>query len=614
MSRKLSEKQREIVEYKHVAICVKASAGSGKTRVLTERIRFLLKDSNKKVLALTFTNKAGEEIRERLKEIEGIKEKTIIGTFHSFCQSIIENHGNLIGYSNMPHIFESQNDRLELIGQAIEKVQGLKEHYLEISDKEQKKLKYKALEFVSTVKRELFDKDELYIELKDENSRILFDSYKEILTEQNAIDFDDLILLANELLSSNPRIAKLYRRSFIGICIDESQDLNKAQYKFLKTLTNGEFNNIMMVGDPNQSIFGFNGSSSRYMIEEFPKDFEAKKFELVENYRSSKKILKNANKIINTKSDVSNVAKEGIFEFNSLKNEENEAIWVVDKIKELLKLVNHDDIEGEITEEKIAVIARNKYIFNSLQNEFKKENINYNFKSSLGAPKFESELMNLFILALTVKLNERDSLHKEKLFKILKLKNNNLELKTILLNLKNSNHKEIIKQVLNLKEDGSNLNKILLELKKSFDNLQDEEKNLVFNDIEEFKNHWKIYAIKTDKKLLSKFKMDMALGKTNPLTKQSGITLSTVHTMKGQEYDIVFIIGLDDGTFPDYRALKGNELELKQEKNNLYVAFTRARRFLYVTYPKERKMPWGDTMKRNKSSFLKEIKENDNNK
>jgi len=128
---------------------------------------------------------------------------------------------------------------------------------------------------------------------------------------------------------------------------------------------------------------------------------------------------------------------------------------------------------------------------------------------------------------------------------------------------------------------------------------------MIINDVNELLRHWSKYAKSNENKSLLQFKNAMALGQTYSLQREEGLTLSTVHTMKGQEYDIVFLIGMDEGTFPDYRAVKKGGIEIEQEKNNLYVAFTRAKRLLYVYYPKQRTMPWGDKKQRQISRFLK---------
>jgi len=602
----LSEKQKKIVYSENGPIYVKASAGSGKTRVLTERIRHLLTKTNKKVLALTFTNKAGEEIRERLDDISEIEKRIFVGTFHSFCQTILENHGNLIGLAKMPHIFEDETDRLELVGQAIKQTPSYAGKYRTQNKKEGKKYRYRVLNFISEVKRKLIADSELEKHTDDEDIVLLYQNYQDILHTQNAIDFDDLLLLAYSLLVNYPKTAALYNRSFYAICIDEAQDLNNAQYQLLLSLTNDEFANIMMVGDPNQSIYHFNGSSPDYMDKQFVSDFQPIIVELNENYRSSKAVLTSAEKVVPEAEYIAETVKEGVFEMNGLIDEEIESQWVVDKIKELIALKKHKDIEGEIAFEKIVVLARNKYIFKQLEITLKENGLPFYYKMTPGAIQFESDLMKIFDLALRVRLNPQDRLHKQRLFARLKIeKTGNMNLDNVILHISDDLNKNLIILVTKLSDDGSNL---IQKIEKFKDNLSIEDENekyMVFNDIEELLIHWRNYAKNTDSKSLHQFKNAMALGKTHPLTQHSGITLSTVHTMKGQESDIVFVIGVDDETFPDYRAVRSGGIEMTQEKNNMYVAFTRAKRFLYVTWPKKRIMPWGDYKNRRISRFLK---------
>jgi len=600
----LSEKQKGAVFSKSESIYVKASAGSGKTRVLTERVRYLLSQTDKKILALTFTNKAGEEIKERLSDIENINEKTFIGTFHSFCQTILENRIHLLGYKEMPHIFENVDDRLELIEKSIQQIPSFASSYVEQDKKKQKDFRYRALNFISEMKRDSIIDIESHTE--DEDTILLYREYQDILRTQNAIDYDDLLSLAFQIFKEFPKIASLYRRSFFAICIDEAQDLNNAQYQFLRALTKNELKKVMMVGDPNQAIFHFNGSSPDYMDKEFVKDFNPQIIELTENYRSSKAVLKAANKLIPNTESIERIAKEGVFKLYKVANENSEAKWVINKINEIISSKTNNEIEGEISYEKIAVLARNKYLFKSLEEEFQKINLPYYYKMTPGALKFESKIMQIFDLALKIKLNPADNLHLIRLLKLLSLNlENNIELSEIINQLEESEQKQIVELVKSLDVSGSNFIKSIEDYKKQITESNDNEKQMIFNDIDELLKHWHIYAKNTDNKSLHQFKNAMALGKTHPLTEHKGITLSTVHTMKGQEFDIVFIIGMDDETFPDYRAVRVGGVELTQEKNNLYVAFTRAKRWLYVTYPGQRRMPWGDTKRRNISRFLK---------
>ena len=601
----LSEKQKEIVFAEDGAIYVQASAGSGKTRVLTERVRYLLGRTKKKVLALTFTNRAGAEIKERLSDISKLEKRVFVGTFHGFCRSILENHGNLIGLPKMPHIFEDETDRLELVEQAIEHTPSYAGKYKTRGKKEQKNFRYSALNFISQVKRELIADYELERHTDNENIVLLYQNYQGILRAQNAIDFDDLLLLAYSLLVNYPKTAALYRRSFFAICIDEAQDLNNAQYQLLLALTHGEFTNIMMVGDPNQAIFHFNGSSPNYMAKQFVRDFNPVVVELTENYRSSKAVLSAARKIIPDAEYIVETVKEGLFEINYFEDECREAQWVVDKIKELIALKKHGDIEDEITYEKIAVLARNKYIFTRLEALLIANQLPFYYKMTPGAIRFESNLMQIFDLALRVRLNPQDRLHKQRLLSRLTIETaENMNLAAVVRLIADGLTKTLITLVTELRDDGSNIIKALEKLKDNL-NIEDEnEKNMLFNDINALLKHWHNYAKTTDNKSLHQFKNAMALGQTHPVTQPSGITLSTVHTMKGQEFEIVFLMGMDDETFPDYRAVRSGGIEMTQEKNNLYVAFTRAKRFLYVTWPQKRKMPWGGYKTRRISRFL----------
>ena len=598
---KLSKEQQKIVNFKEGAICVRASAGSGKTRVLTERIRCLLDKTKKKVLALTFTNKASEEIRERLGDIPNLGRRVFIGTFHGFCQKILENHGHLIGLSKMPHIFENRRDCLELIRQALKLTPSYASYNGELSE-----VASRALEFISKRKRELVEFDSKKDLEKNEDLILLYENYQDILSTQNAMDFDDLLLYTYQLLTDFPDIANLYRRSFFAICVDEAQDLNNAQYQLLLALVGDEFNNVMLVGDPNQSIFHFAGASSEYMNNYFIESFNAKIIELNENYRSSRRILNVTKKIFPESQDIPNVVKEGIFEINGLDDENDEAHWVINKINELISMKKHNDIEGGITYEKMAILARNKYILASVEKSLKNANLSYYYKVTPGAIEFESKLMRLFYIALKVHLNPLDKLHKKQLFKQMGRNQSNMEMDwdKIVQTTGSDQDRIILELITRLHYDGSNFKALVGDLKNTLDIDDDNEKNMLFNDIDELIENWINYAKKTDKKSIRHFKNSMALGQTHPLMQHKGVTLSTVHTMKGQEFDIVFLIGMDEGTFPDYRAINKGGIEMTQERNNLYVAFTRSRRFLYLTWPQKRKMRWGGHKNRRISQFL----------
>ncbi|WP_417885055.1 ATP-dependent helicase [Zunongwangia sp.] len=603
---KLSPIQKDVVKLDQGSYLILASAGSGKTRVLTERIKRLSESQDGKILAITFTNKAGAEIKERLGAAEKIKKNVFVGTFHSFCQSILELRFKHLGYNKMPHIFEDDSDRLDLIKQAIESVPFFLEIYNDLEPKQKNQYTYNALQFISTVKRELYSADELAEESGNMEYQFLFETYQDILKSNNAIDFDDIIRLVYELFTNNEPIANLYRKAYSYVCIDECQDLNKLQYFLLKALCGTKIKNVMMVGDPNQSIYGFNGSASSFMQEDFVNDFHARKIKLYENYRSSKSIIEASNILMDLKVEAINYVIDGIFEIKATDSELEEANYVIDKIKELINLESHEDIEGEITFEKISILARNKFVFKYIEEQLVKEGIPYYFKSGNAGIKFSSREMKIFDLFFRIKINPLDKLHLNRLEKLLGISNiYDID------NLENSKF-PISRQISQIINDSTidNLHLKINELNNLFrvSDIEDNEKKLALDELEEFSNQFIRYKKQNLKPTLEGFKSAIALGLTkNNNNNNNGVCLSTVHTMKGQESEIVFLIGMDDGTFPDFRAINKGKEELQQEKNNTYVAFTRAKRFLYVTYPKNRLMPWGDYKSRSISRFLKPL-------
>lgn len=583
-----------------------ASAGSGKTRVLTERIKRLSETADGKILAITFTNKAANEIRERLGTSEKIKKNVFVGTFHSFCQSVLELRFKLLGYSKMPHIFEDDSDRLELIKQAIKSVPHFESIYNDLEPKKKNEYTYNALQFISTVKRELLTAEELAEDSKNNEYQYLFETYQDILKSNNVIDFDDIIRLVYELFTNNESVANLYRKSYSLVCIDECQDLNKLQYFLLKSICGNAIKNVMMVGDPNQAIYGFNGSASSYMQEDFVSDFQAKVITLDENYRCSKSVIEASNSLMNLDVEAINYVIKGHFEIYPAQSEIDEAQFVFNKISELIRLKIHNDIEGEITHDKISILARNKFVFKQIEELLINEQIPYYFKSGNAGIKFSSSSMKIFDLFFRVKINPLDKLHLKRLEDILKVSDIYNSDET---NSSNFPIATSIKDIVNESTiDNFHLKIDALRTSIEKSNLEDDEKKMTIDELNDFASQLTQYKKQNIKPTLDGFKSAIALGLTNHSnSKEMGLCLSTVHTMKGQESEIVFLIGMDDGTFPDFRAVNKGGEELQQEKNNTYVAFTRAKRFLYITYPKKRLMPWGDYKPRTMSRFLKPL-------
>jgi DNA helicase-2/ATP-dependent DNA helicase PcrA len=314
----------------------------------------------------------------------------------------------------------------------------------------------------------------------------LFETYQDILKSNNAIDFDDIIRLIYELFTNNEALANLYHKAYSFICIDECQDLNKLQYFLLKALCGNTIKNIMMVGDPNQSIYGFNGSAPTYMQKDFVTDFQAKEISLDENYRSSKAVINASNLLMDLEVGAINYVIDGVFEITPFDTEIIEAEFVLNKIKELTSLQFHNDIEGEINYDKISVLARNKFVFKNIEELLKNKNIPYYFKSGNIGIKFNSKSMKIFDLFFRIKINPLDKLHLNKLEGILKVDNvhNTNDLQT-------SKH-PISSKINEIINDCTieNLHLKITELKEVF-NISinnDDEKKLTLDELEDFSN------------------------------------------------------------------------------------------------------------------------------
>lgn len=605
----LSEKQREIASFKKGAILVRASAGSGKTRVLVERIKMLAASTRRKVLAITFTNKACEEIKTRLAEVdESLLEHVFVSTFHGLCESIIESHIASTRFSVMPQIF-TDDDRKKVLEECISETPSLSNWYRSLCDKDKKNTLYKALDNISLIKRSLLQDQDLPEYIHDEQMRNIYFSFREHMDSLNAIDFDDLLFNAYLLLINNPLIADMYRRGFTYICVDEAQDMNKAQYMVLRAMTGSEYKNVMLVGDSKQSIYAFNGSNSDFMDKAFVRDYNPKIFDLKENYRSASAILNYAQRVVydptlNTVLPYTGVCSEYTWETPC-----EEAQYVVNKIADLVGM----EIEGfgsRLEHEDIAILGRNKFVLTKIEEQLKERGIPYHYKTTSAGPEFSSVAARVFDLSMQVKSNPQDSLHFYSLQSLVGLNGcNTLE---DLYACKDTLLCQIVKCANKLDSDCSNMNATINEIISFIKTLNvssfisEEEAIMAYDEFETLKKHWLNYAKNTNIRSLPAFRNAMSLGQTATQKSEDGVVLSTIHTMKGQQAVVVFLVGMDDGTFPDYRAVRlgANSAEMQQERNNLYVAVTRAQRHLYISYPKKRMMPWGNWSVRTRSSLL----------
>lgn len=614
---KLSDKQLKIIEHREGALLVKAGPGSGKTRVLIERIKKLLLSKKRcKILALTFSNLAAEEMKSRLmedQEVEELVDNVTVGTIHSFCLDIVQNRGNLIGLGTDLVLFEDLTDRQSALRDIFTKDIELKKHLKTVSKPET--FLSNCLELITEKKKKFIspsmcEDDEIFCKI--------YQGYNEYLMEQNVIDFDDILFYAYRIFSENPQLVKLYTSIYSYICVDEAQDLNFAQYEVIKALCGNEFCNLMLVGDEKQSIYGFNGSDSSIMTKRFVEDFKPIVYELNENFRSAKSIVRFANTLENSES-VSNYVYEGELKVYSFENESKEAGFVVEKIKEL-RDNGHPDIEGDLEYEDFAVIARNRYVLSSLEQKLKAESIPFFFKQNTSGITSESDFMKIFELSMRMIINRKDIIHLKELCSILSVKipeqipDTGFELIRLICNINPYNF--ILEALLLTEGEYFDFSKTIKYLEENISEgviLNEDEYYLICKDIELWRKHWNKYSkqINRDNRSIVSFRNHISLGKTQEIVADGGISLLTAHMSKGLQYEAVFVMGVTEGVFPDYRAVKSGGKEMEQEKNNMFVAVTRAKRLCYITYPRVKMMPWGDYKGQQKSRFLSEIKEID---
>lgn len=611
-------------------IQILASAGSGKTRVLTERIRFILENTKKdRVIALTFTNKAAEEMQERLVEVDDIEDRSWISTVHSVAQRILEQYGHTIGLPSELHIYDRDKDRMEVFLQSLRDEGVDIDTYLNIEDSREKKNRQQVMQnymdTFSIIKRELLTQGEADERFGSESGVWkTYQDYQNALLASGGIDYDDILIYAHKLLLTQEWIADLYRTKYKHICVDEAQDLNKAQYEFLSAFCGDKIRSILMVGDPNQMIYGFNGSSEKYLLTRFVEDYQPIQYQLTENYRSTKAVINVANKIKPLSQTENEMALDGVFLQQPCDDEYVEALWVANQINELLKLGIHPEIEGKISLKKMVVIARNRFVFKAITEKLEQVNIPYHFKKGERQTEPSSLFGKVLDYALRLKLNPKDWVDGKKLCGILKVTppddwgnedylsvwaNDVLNSQILFADLQS----KLLTQIQNLDADEPNIPRFHKELVAELNILANDEAledkkpeiERSLAELEEFRNSWTRFKSKGLGNSLQAFRNALALGQLAETAQGEGITLSTVHTMKGLEKDIVFLIGMVEGVFPDYRAKTTQEIE--EEKNSAFVAVTRAKRWLYITYPKKRTMPWGDIKFQSPSRFIKDL-------
>ena len=600
----LTDSQSRAVSSDAKYLLINAGAGSGKTRVLTCRMIRKIRDSKKgkKVIGITFSNKAAEELQERVeKELQGedLSSLAAIGTLHSFFAGFLRERIHMIGLSNDFQII-SEKDEEDLIGNILLELNSGQT----ITAKEKREKR----EDIGRLKRKFLEPSDC----SDGDLKGVYAALDNRLHSLNLIDFDDILRYSHLILESFPAVGSIYRRLYWSIFIDEGQDLNYPQYETIRLFA-GEDMEITIVGDPKQSIYGFQGSSSHYMTEDFVKTFSPSVIDIEDNFRSSSAVIGVAQAFGPDYSPRINEKNRGHIVVKEFPNEYWEARFIADEIRR---------IGGWDRKNFFAVLARNRSALGQIKETLTDSGISFTEKTpSIKELLFHGSLFRLFGLGLQFLVNPNNSLHWGEASDCLEALHLPLYASfTDLVSDKQDN--ELISCVktawIAAWNDGrqSLLNKSLMQLRKCLPLLTEDEQKKAERDVSDFKHLLRIFGKVSDfdHQTLNDFLTAVSLGKLDGQDMQ-GVILSTVHASKGLEFDTVFIVGMHEGGFPDFRALRsarnGDNSDFEQEEHSMFVAITRAKTNCYFTYPKKIRSKYGGRCTEkdvDESSFLKRIK------
>lgn len=634
----MNEKQREAVKTTEGPLLIMAGAGSGKTRVLTHRIAYLIDEKMVNpwnILAITFTNKAAREMRERAMQLNPATQDTLIATFHSMCVRILRREGDHIGYHRNFTIVDPGEQRT------------LMKRILKQLNLDPKKWSERAiLGTISNAKNDLIDAaayERLAGDLYTQIVAKCYKLYQEELQRSEAMDFDDLIMLTLRLFDEHPDVLAYYQQRYQYIHVDEYQDTNHAQYQLVKLLAS-RFKNICVVGDADQSIYGWRGADMQNILD-FEKDYpEAKVVLLEENYRSTKKILKAANDVIQHNQNrrkkklwTNNVDGNSLIYYTG-RNETEEAFFVAATIDDLVKV-------DQRSFKDFAVLYRTNAQSRTIEEAFMKSTIPY---TMVGGTKFYSrkEIRDL-IAYLNVLANPNDNLSFERIVNEPKrgVGPGSLEkirafatgqamslleasVNIVLSPLKGKAAQAVLdlgNLILTLRErlDSLTVTEVTTELLEKtgyreallVQNTLESQARL--ENIEEFLSVTKNFDEQTDNlpenetglEKLSRFLNDLALiaDTDDGDSEVAEVTLMTLHAAKGLEFPVVFLIGMEEGVFPLTRSTEEAD-DLEEERRLAYVGITRAEEVLYLTNANSRTL-FGRTAYNRQSRFMTEISE-----
>ncbi len=611
-----NDKQKEAILKTDGPILVIAGAGSGKTKVLTTKIAYLVENGipTDNILAITFTNKAAKEMKDRVINMLGSEGHEIrISTFHSFGVYLMQKHYNELGYQKNFTILDS-DDSLTIIKRIMKD--------LNIDPKEYNPRAIRNA--ISSAKNELISALEYERYASDNFSgKVLevYTRYEQKLLINNSLDFDDLLFLPIKLFRTKPEILKYYQEKYQYILVDEYQDTNEAQYILIKMLS-AKNRNICVVGDESQSIYSFRGSNYRNILN-FEKDYkDCTTILLEQNYRSTSTILDSANDVIKNnkhRKDKKLWTENGIgekIEYYKALDEKDEANYVVKNIE---KLINNNTNRNEI-----AVLYRTNAQSRVMEEALLKANIPYKVVGSFYFYN-RKEIKDL-ICYLKLIYNKYDDISLQRIINTPKrgigektienLQNkaqeNNICMYDAIESGKELTFKNIIEEIISIKDNYSLTELVDLVLDKSgmkqeLESEKSIESEIRLENLEEFKSITKAFEEKNGLISLEDFLTEISLVSdvTEHKDETDVVTLMTVHSAKGLEFENVFLIGMEEGIFPHNNSFESSEA-IEEERRLCYVAITRAKKRLWLVNANHRLIYGMDNFNK-PSRFIEEI-------
>ena len=610
----LNKEQKEAVLHKEGPCLVLAGAGSGKTKVLTTRIANMINDGiySGNILAITFTNKAAKEMRDRISNMVE-NNYAFVGTFHSFGLRVIRENTEKLGLTSNFTIIDSDD-----VSSVIKKI--MKE--LDISTKEYS-VSY-IRNKISFIKNEMLSESEVdkYLNSPPEKVAVkVYREYEKVLKRNNAVDFDDLLKRPVELFMQNDDILDKYQEKYRYILIDEYQDTNEVQYKLVKLLAS-KYRNLFVVGDVNQSIYGFRWSNYKNILN-FEKDYpDSKSITLNQNYRSTNTILNAANSVIKNNVERKEVNLYSTFgdgvkiKYFRGNDEKDEVKLVIDEIKKLLdEGYDYNDF---------AILYRTNAQSRNVEDAILKVNWPYRIVGSYYFYK-RKEIKDL-LCYLRLISNHQDDVSLERVINVPKRGIGDTSINNLRSLARDNNEcmfkclskpkeVEFKKLILELTEDAKDLDlteliDVVLEKSGMKEELEKEhtlEADIRLENLMEFKSITENYQKETGTVNLEDFLEDISIvaDSSEHQTLDNAVTLMTMHAAKGLEFKVVFLIGMEEGIMPHSMSL--NEAgELEEERRLCYVGITRAKERLYITNAK-RRMLFGNTNMNPPSRFIAEI-------